>query len=295
MLIGGALVRIATWNVNSIRVRLPRVLSFLHQEHIDVLAMQEIKCCADQFPEQEFHSAGYQIFANGLNQWNGVALAVRQGMEARILGTQFSGEVPQPIFNQELGLEPRVLGVNVTGVDLWCLYVPNGRELNSAHFTYKLEWLDSLRSHALGILAKNAQAMALFMGDFNVAPRDEDVWDMREFAGKTHVSIPERAAFARLLSQSAAAESVSLDAQLLADMGTDGKKFAGLVEVTRRFAPGWTYWDYQKLRWRRNQGMKIDFALATPAFANKVVGARICQQEREGEKPSDHVPVLLNC
>lgn len=286
-------MRIATWNVNSIRTRLPRVLSFLQRHQIDVLGMQEIKCRVDQFPTGAFHEAGYEVFVNGKNQWNGVAIAVRTEIDAQLLGTEFSGEVPQPTFGEPPVVEPRVLGVRVTGIECWSLYVPNGRERDNPHFAYKMAWLESLRSHASSLLVTNPKVLGLFMGDFNIAPRDEDVWDMQEFVGATHVSDPEREAFARLLRPEALVEAVSLDEPQRSNIGTEGTKFGGLVEVTRQFAPGWTYWDYQKARWRRDQGMKIDFALATPNLAGKITNAFIDRAERDGERPSDHAPVVL--
>lgn len=284
-------MRIATWNVNSVRTRLPRVLAFLARQDIDVLAMQEIKCRNDQFPTRAFLDAGYQVFVNGLNQWNGVAVAVRDGISAHEIGTEFIGEVPHPTYGTPPVLEPRALGVRAAGVEVWSLYVPNGRELDHPHFAYKLAWLDALRSYAAATLDANPEALALYLGDFNVAPRDEDVWDMAEFAGATHVSAAEREAFAALLDPTTWEQGVTLEKP---QSGTGGTKPAGLMEVTRRYDPGWTYWDYQKARWRRNQGMKIDFALATPALARSVKNAQVDRAEREGDKPSDHAPVILD-
>ncbi|MCU9969062.1 exodeoxyribonuclease III [Mobiluncus mulieris] len=286
-------MRISTWNINSIRSRLPRVLEFLCRSNVDVLAMQEIKCRVSQFPVEAFLASGYQVFVNGLNQWNGVAIAVRADLDAQVLGTEFSGKIPQPPFGKPPVVEPRALGVRVAGIECWSLYVPNGREVDNPHFAYKLAWLEALRSHAHTLLAANPTALGLFMGDFNIAPCDEDVWDIHEFAGATHVSVPEREAFARLLQSDTLAQAVSLDETAISRIGTDSTNCGGLVEVTRQFAPGWTYWDYQKARWRRNQGMKIDFALATPNLADKITGAFIGREERDGEKPSDHVPVVL--
>lgn len=286
-------MRISTWNVNSIRTRLSRVLAFLSRQHVDVLAMQEIKCRTDQFPTEAFQASGYQVFVNGLNQWNGVAIVARAGLDTQPLGTEFAGKVSHPCFGKPPVIEPRVLGVCVAGIECWSLYVPNGREVGNPHFAYKLAWLDALRSHASTLLAANPTSLGLFMGDFNIAPCDEDVWDMQEFKGATHVSVPEREAFARLLQPGTRTQAVSLDETTISRIGTDITNCGGLMEVTRQFAPGWTYWDYQKARWRRDQGMKIDFALATPNLANKITGAFIDREERDGEKPSDHAPVVL--
>lgn len=283
-------MRIATWNVNSIRTRLARVTAFLKRTEVDVLAMQEIKCRNDQFPTAAFESAGYQVFVNGLNQWNGVAIAVRQEIDAHLLGTEFYGAIAQPCFSvppKPPQLEPRVLGVRVAGVECWSLYVPNGREVGHLHYQYKLQWLDSLRSHVIRTLDTDSQSLGLYLGDFNVAPRDEDVWDMTEFAGATHVSEAERQVFAKLLDPDTVVNAVTLHDNLIE--GAPGN----LTEVTRQFAPGWTYWDYQRARWRRNQGMKIDFALATPRLASRVTDALIDTTERDGQQPSDHAPVVL--
>lgn len=283
-------MRIATWNVNSIRTRLARVTAFLKRTEVDVLAMQEIKCRNDQFPTAAFESAGYQVFVNGLNQWNGVAIAVRQEIDAHLLGTEFYGAIAQPSFSvppKPPQLEPRVLGVRVAGVECWSLYVPNGREVGHPHYQYKLQWLDSLRSHVIRTLDTDSQSLGLYLGDFNVAPRDEDVWDMTEFAGATHVSEAERQVFAKLLDPDTVVNAVTLHDDLIE--GVPGN----LTEVTRQFAPGWTYWDYQRARWRRNQGMKIDFALATPRLASRVTDALIDTVERDGQQPSDHAPVIL--
>lgn len=283
-------MRIATWNVNSIRTRLTRVVDFIQRQDLDVLAMQEIKCRNDQFPTAAFEKAGYQVFVNGRNQWNGVAIAVREGISANLLGTEFFGAIAQPYFSvppKVPELEPRVLGVRAAGVECWSLYIPNGREIGHPHYQYKLKWLDSLRSHVIRTLDTDPASLGLYMGDFNVAPRDEDVWDMEEFVGATHVSEAERQVFAKLLDPDTVADNVTLHEGLIE--GEPGN----LTEVTRQFAPGWTYWDYQKARWRRDQGMKIDFALATPKLAPRVTGAVIDREEREGEKPSDHAPVIV--
>lgn len=298
-------MRLATWNVNSIRTRAPRVLELLERHQIDVLAMQEIKCRNDQFPLQPFEDAGYQVFCHGVNQWNGVAVAVRRGLDANLLGTQFSGKHPHPRFGSgklEPYLEPRALGVRVSGIEVWSLYIPNGRALGDPHMAYKLDWLAALRSHVEATLQADPAALGLYLGDFNVAPRDEDVWDMADFQGATHVSVPERQAFAALLDADTWDEAVTLGANAVVSRVEDEASVrvedavtgGSLREVSRAFAPGWTYWDYQKARWRRNQGMKIDFALATPSLAPALKGAFVDLEERGGEATSDHAPLILD-
>ncbi len=258
-------MRLATWNVNSIRTRVGRVLAFLDRSGTDVLAMQETKCRDDQFPEEAFHAAGYDVAHHGLSQWNGVAIVSRRPMSEVEIG--FPG---MPSWGEPATAEARAIGATVDGVRVWSLYVPNGRELSDPHYQYKLDWLAALRTAAEGWLAAEPGAPIVLVGDWNIAPRDEDVWDMAAFAGATHVSPAERAALAAL-------EAV------------------GLSEVTRAYTPGaYTYWDYQRLRFPRNEGMRIDLALASPAAAARVSGAHIERDERKGKGPSDHVPVVVD-
>ena len=266
-------MRLATWNVNSIRTRVDRVLAFLEREDIDALAMQEIKCRPDQFPVEPFEAAGYELAIHGLNQWNGVAIASRVGLDD--VATSFPG---QPAWAAKPEAEPvveaRALGATVgaasdaTPVRLWSLYVPNGRELTHAHYTYKLQWLANLAEQGRGWL-EDPRARIALVGDWNVAPLDEDVWDMSAFEGATHVSAPEREAFAAFAAD-------------------------GWVEVTRDRVTNYTYWDYQKLRFPKNEGMRIDFAYCSPALAARVSGAQIDRDERKGKGASDHVPVIVD-
>ncbi|VEG28251.1 exodeoxyribonuclease III [Actinomyces howellii] len=274
-------MRLATWNVNSVRTRVDRVLAFLERSDVDVLAMQEIKCRPDQFPREPFEAAGYELAVHGLDQWNGVAIASRVGLSDVV--TSFPH---QPAWAAKDGaeavVEARALGATVgtvgsrgeagtssAPVRLWSLYVPNGRELDHPHYAYKLDWLRVLREEVAGWLSQDPDQALALVGDWNVAPRDEDVWDMGAFEGATHVSAAERAAFA-------AFEEV------------------GLVEATRERATNYTYWDYQKLRFPRNEGMRIDFVYGSPAFEARVTGAAIDREERKGKGASDHVPVVVD-
>ncbi len=258
-------MRLATWNVNSIRTRVDRVVAFLERSGTDVLAMQETKCRDDQFPLAAFTAAGYEVAHHGLSQWNGVAVASRVGLSDVEVGFP-----DMPTWGDPPTTEARALGVSVAGVRVWSLYVPNGRELTDPHYVYKLDWLAALRTAAAEQLVRDPGAQVALVGDWNIAPRDEDVWDMTAFAGSTHVSDPERAAFAALLA-------------------------AGYTEVTRPYTPGaYSYWDYQRLRFPRNEGMRIDLALASPALAARVRGAHIDRDERKGKGASDHVPVVVD-
>jgi exodeoxyribonuclease-3 len=263
-------MRVGTWNVNSIRSRVGRVVDWLVREDIDVLAMQEIKCTPEQFPFDAFSAAGYEVELHGLNQWNGVAFASRLPLHDVTIGFETAPGFGKPLEDGSLGREARAIGVTVDGVRLWSLYVPNGRELDNPHYPYKLEWLGNLASETKLWLANNPDQPLALMGDFNIAPFDVDVWDAAEFIGKTHVSQPERDAFSAL-------------------------EAAGLIDALRsRGVEGYTYWDYQRLRFPRNEGMRIDFILGSGSFNELVSEAKIYRNERKGDAPSDHVPVTVD-
>jgi exodeoxyribonuclease-3 len=263
-------MRIATWNVNSIRSRVARVTDWLVREDVDVLAMQEIKCTEAQFPYEAFAEAGYEIALHGLNQWNGVAIASRLGFEDVALGFDSAPGFGKPLEDGTLPQEARAIGATVNGVRVWSLYVPNGRELDNPHYPYKLEWLARLAEETRQWLASHPGMPLALMGDFNIAPLDGDVWDVALFAGKTHVSQPERDAFAAL-------EAIGL---------TDALRSRGIE--------GYTYWDYQQLRFPRNEGMRIDFILGSKPFDDLVTAAAIHRDERKGDAPSDHVPLSVD-
>jgi exodeoxyribonuclease-3 len=224
--------------------------------------MQEIKCKPDQFPYKAFEDAGYQITMHGLNQWNGVAFASKIPAEDIEIG--FSG---MPEFKDVQ--EARAIAATFDGIRLWSLYVPNGRTLDDPHFPYKLEWLDRLAAVTAETIENEPDLPLALMGDFNIAPLDSDVWDINFFAGSTHVTPEERQAF-------------------------EAFEQIGLQDVVRpRIPEGYTYWDYQQLRFPRNEGMRIDFILGSESFAEKVKSASIERDERKGEGPSDHVPVVV--
>jgi exodeoxyribonuclease-3 len=224
--------------------------------------MQEIKCKPDQFPYKAFEDAGYQITMHGLNQWNGVAFASKIPAEDIEIG--FSG---MPEFKEVQ--EARAIAATFDGIRLWSLYVPNGRTLDDPHFPYKLEWLDRLAAVTAENIENEPDQPLALMGDFNIAPLDSDVWDINFFAGSTHVTPEERQAF-------------------------EAFEQIGLQDVVRpRIPEGYTYWDYQQLRFPKNEGMRIDFILGSESFAEKVKSASIERDERKGEGPSDHVPVVV--
>ncbi len=268
-------MRLATWNVNSIRTRVDRVTDWLARADVDVLAMQETKCTDAQFPTMPFAALGYEIAHVGYNQWNGVAIASRVGLDNVEVG--FEG---QPTWSSKpevaAAAEARALGATCAGVRVWSLYVPNGRSLDDPHYVYKLEWLAALRDTAAGWLKEDPAAAIALVGDWNIAPADDDVWSMAAYEGRTHVSAPERAAF-----------NAIVDAQF--------------TDTVRTFAPGpgiYTYWDYTQLAFQKRRGMRIDFALGSPALTERITHAEIVKDERRpGAKgtpaPSDHAPVLL--
>jgi exodeoxyribonuclease-3 len=263
-------VRLATWNVNSIRSRADRVAAWLQRRDVDVLALQETKCRDDQFPEERFAELGYQVAHVGFSQWNGVAILSRIGIDDVEVG--FPG---QPCWGSGPDVDPdteaRALGATCGGVRIWSLYVPNGRTLTDPHYRYKLEWLAALRETAADWLTGDPAAQVALVGDWNIAPQDDDVWDMAVFAHSTHVSEPERAAFRAIVD-------------------------AGYADVVRPHAPGpgvYTYWDYTALRFPRREGMRIDFVLGSPALEKRVTGALVDREERKGKGASDHAPVLV--
>lgn len=260
-------MRLATWNINSIRARIDRTVDFLKRENIDVLALQETKAKDDQFPTAPLEELGYEVAMVGYNQWNGVAIVSRLPIVNVEVG--FPG---QPAWSGNDTVEARAIGVTVAVEDerqvtVWSLYVPNGRELGDPHYEYKLEWLAALSDYAKATLLEHPGVRMAFVGDWNIAPLDEDVWDIDFFDGKTHVSQPERDALAAV-------------------------EDTGFKEVTRDLVDNYTYWDYQRLRFPKNEGMRIDFIYASPTLADEVTGAQIDRNERKGKGASDHVPVI---
>jgi exodeoxyribonuclease-3 len=265
-------MRIATWNVNSIRTRVDRVVDWMVREDVDVLAMQEIKCKPEQFPAEAFESQGYELAIHGLNQWNGVAIASRSPIES--VETAFP-DMPgflKGLEGPDQPQEARAISATIDGARLWSLYVPNGRALGDPHYTYKLDWLAALTEYARTETSDHPDVPFALMGDFNIAPFDVDNGDPTVIIGETtHVSPPEREAFFAL-------------------------EAAGVTDVVRSRVPEglFTYWDYKQLRFPRNEGMRIDFILGSKPFADAVTDASIHRNERKGTAPSDHVPVLVD-
>ena len=256
-------MRLATWNVNSLRSRIERVEGLLERHDIDVLAVQETKAREDQLPLMGLQSMGYEIAASGFNQWNGVAIISRLGLDDVTVG--FEGA---PGWGDPMETEARAIGATCGGIRLWSLYVPNGRKPADPHYDYKLAWLEQLHTAAAPWMSEQA----VLAGDWNIAPTDEDVFDITRFASSTHVTPPERAAFQRFLD-------------------------SGYVDLVRPHVAGpdgFTYWDYYRQRFERNRGMRIDFLLGSPEVADRVTHAFVDRDERAAKGTSDHAPVVVD-
>ena len=264
-------VRIATWNVNSLPARLPRLLGWLDATSPDVLVMQETKVGQDAFPAEEFAAVGYESAHRGQGRWNGVAVLSRVGIE------QVDSDLPEaPGFPDPAGEpEARFIAATCGGVRVAAVYVPNGRTPLDPHYGYKLEWLRALSAH-LRPAASGPEPFAV-MGDFNVAPADDDVWDIAAFAGSTHVTPAERAALAGLVE-------------------------IGLQDVVPTINKGphpYTYWDYRGGNFHKAMGMRIDLVFGNQPFVQRVQSAHVDRDARKpGVKgtppPSDHAPVVVD-
>ena len=255
-------VRIATWNVNSVKQRLPRVLPWLDERRPDVVCLQETKLADDAFREllaDELAERGYTVAAHGEATWNGVAILSRAGLEDVVAGIPGAPGFPNP--------EARAVSATCGGVRVVSVYVPNGRVPGSEHYAYKLAWLAALRE-----MVSSEPEATVVCGDFNIAPTDDDVFDPDAYVGQTHVTGPERAALEDL-------------------------KALGLRDVVRDRWPGervFTYWDYRAGMFPKDLGMRIDLVLATAPVAGRVRAAWVDRQARKGKGPSDHAPVIVD-
>jgi len=253
-------VRLATWNVNSVTARLPRLLDWLAATRPDVVCLQETKTVS--FPAEEVGRLGYATAAHGDGSWNGVAVLSRVGLTDVSSGLADEPGFPEP--------ETRAIGATCDGVRVWSVYVPNGRTVGSPHYAYKLAWLAALRTTLARDLAAGERLVVC--GDFNVAPTDADVWDPAAFVGSTHVTAPERAALAAL-------------------------RELGLVDIVPQPMKGpnpFTYWDYRAGMFHKDMGMRIDLVYATEALASGVRSAYIDREARKGKGPSDHAPIVID-
>lgn len=256
-------MRIATWNINSVTVRLPRLLAWLERNDTDVLCLQELKCDPAAFPADQLRERGYEAAVHAAGRWNGVAVISRVGMVDIARGL-----VNDPGF--EAVTEPRAVAATCDGVRVWSVYVPNGREVAHPHYAYKLKWLAALRD----TIAEDASGDIPFavLGDFNIAPSDDDVFDPAFFEGSTHVTEAEREALSAL-------------------------RETGLSDVVPRplkYDKPFTYWDYRQLCFPKNRGMRIDLVYGNKPFAKAVADAYVDREERKGKGASDHAPVVVD-
>jgi exodeoxyribonuclease III len=255
-------VRIATWNVNSLKQRLPRLLPWLDQRKPDVVCLQETKLADDAFTAllgDQLSERGYEAAAHGETAWNGVAILSRVGLDDVVAGIEGAPGFPRP--------EARAVSATCGGIRVVSVYVPNGREPDSDHYRYKLAWLESLRE----MVAAGPDATVV-CGDMNIAPTDEDVFDPEAYVGQTHVTPPERAALAEI-------EAVGLH-DVVRDHWPDKRVF--------------TYWDYRAGMFHQDLGMRIDLILAGDPVARRVKAAWVDRQARKGTGPSDHAPVIVD-
>lgn len=255
-------MRLVTWNVNSIGARLDRVLAWCEEHQPDLIGIQELKCTDDAFPHDAFSHLGYISYTHGTGRWNGVALLAKSSVS----------DVTKNLNSQPLyeGItEPRAIACTFKDVRVWNLYVPNGREPGHEHFVYKLEWLKSLKETIHAEL--NEYKQLVVMGDFNIAPTDDDVWDIKDFENSTHVTVEERKALADVLQ-------------------------LGLVDVMPRSQKGqpFTFWDYRALMFQKAMGMRIDLVLATDSFKRRIQDIWIDREERKLKGGSDHAPVVVD-
>ena len=266
-------MRIATWNVNSLKARLDKVLWWLERARPDVLLMQETKLADTAAPADAFRSAGYELAHHGEGRWNGVAIASRVGIADPVANF---GEALRPALTSGAGddeplAEARMLSAVCGGVRVVSIYAPNGRAVDTPFYRAKLQWFDRL-ARWLETAASPSDAL-LIGGDFNVAPEDADVWDPAACHGATHVSPPERAAFGRLCQW-------------------------GLVDAYRLHhrEPGrFTWWDYRAGAFHKNLGMRIDHLLLTQGLAARAIATEIDREARKGKPlPSDHTPLVVD-
>ncbi|HET7487163.1 MAG TPA: exodeoxyribonuclease III [Acidimicrobiales bacterium] len=254
-------MRIGTWNVNSLKIRLPRVEEWIAEARPDVLCLQETKLADAAFPALAFEALGYRSAHHGSGRWNGVAIVSRVGVDDVVDG-----------FCEGLEADPdtRLLSATCGGVRVHSVYVPNGRSVGSDHYAYKLSWFDRLRRHLDS--TTDPASPVVVCGDFNVAPEDRDVWDPAAFAGSTHVTAEERQALA-------------------------GLEEWGLVDAFRLLRPEerlFSYWDYRAGDFHEGRGMRIDLVLVSKPLADRVTFAVIDRSARKGKLPSDHAPVVVD-
>jgi exodeoxyribonuclease III len=260
-------VRLATWNVNSVLARMPRLLDWLAEVGPDVLCLQELKTA--EIPTDGLAALGYDLAVHASGRWNGVAILSRVG-----IADVRRGLLDEPGYQPDDAMfeatETRAVAATCAGLRVWSVYVPNGREPGHLHYAYKLRWLEALRGTMEEELASHP-ALAV-LGDFNIAPTDADVWDPQVFVASTHVTPPERDRLAALR-----------------DLG-----LRDVLPRALKYDTPFTYWDYRAGMFHKNQGMRIDLVLATSAVADTVTDAYVDRNARKGTGPSDHAPVVVD-
>ena len=254
-------MRIATWNVNSLKARRERVDAWLADVQPDVLCLQETKLADEAFPHDHFAGLGYESVHHGQGQWNGVAILSRVGIEDPVYG--FGDDAPPDS-------DARLIWATCGGVRIASAYVPNGRALDDPHYAYKLDWLARLHDRLRA--AHQSDEPLVIVGDWNIAPEDRDVWDPSQFVDATHVSAPERDALAAIESW-------------------------GLVDVFRQQYAGeklYSWWDYRGGSFHRRRGLRIDLIEATAPVVQRLDYVVVDRNARKGDKPSDHAPVIMD-
>ncbi|VXB18308.1 exodeoxyribonuclease III [Massilia sp. 9I] len=250
-------MKIATWNVNSLKVRLPHLLTWLEANPVDVLCIQETKLTDDKFPLAELNAVGYQVAFTGQKTYNGVAILSKHPIEDVQKGN--------PHFEDE---QQRLIAATIKGMRIMCAYVVNGQEIGSDKFAYKMAWLDGLRTWVAEEMRAHPQLAVL--GDYNIAPEARDVHDPAEWENHIHFTPPERAALQQLMD-------------------------LGLIDAFRLFEQPekqYSWWDYRQMAFRRNRGLRIDHILLTEALAKRCTACHIDRETRKWEQPSDHAPVV---
>ncbi|MBN9425026.1 MAG: exodeoxyribonuclease III [Burkholderiales bacterium] len=254
-------MKLATWNINSLKVRLPHVIDWLQKEPVDVLCLQETKLRDENFPKAELEAIGYDVAFSGQPTYNGVALLTRR----ETVGAPAAVTIGNPLFDDE---QKRLISADVGGLRVICAYFPNGQSVGSDKYAYKLRWIDALHEW----LAQPQSLPTVLLGDFNIAPDDRDVHDPAAWEGQVLCSPQERERFAALLA-------------------------LGFVDAFRLFEQPpktFSWWDYRQLAFRRNAGLRIDHILVPGSLAAQVRECRIDREPRKREQPSDHAPVLAD-
>lgn len=255
------MTRLATWNVNSLKVRQDRVEAWITEVEPDIICLQETKLSNSAFPAMSFAALGYDSAHHGEGRWNGVGILSRVGLDDVVVDFADGGDPDT---------DARLVSATCVGIRISSVYVPNGRDPGHDHYQYKLRWLDRLAAHLAA--TTDPSAPVVVAGDFNIAPSDDDVYDVSKFEGATHVSKPERDRLSALMDWG------------LRDIGRDQVGTGGV----------YTWWDYRRGDFHEGRGMRIDLVLGTPSVADRVEWAIIDRNARKGKLPSDHAPVVID-